>query len=173
MVGVMIASVFVLLIIESFQDYADDGVLFNRKLSNYIGAAVSGFFSGLSGGFGHLVLNGFIGNTLDYFISGEFNPETFGKDLLIMGLSSLLAVGVGKALNYGASKLKANSLLKLGNNPSANRILKSMGIYIRIGSRAASNLGRAIYDSGKYFFGLLIENIGCNSVNNGLLIVFD
>ena len=173
MVGVMIASIIVSLVIESIQDYTDDGILFNRSFNNYIGAGVSGFFSGLSGGIGYLMLYGFIGNSLDYFISGEFNVETLGRDLFIMGISSAMGVVIGKGLNLGLSKLKANSLFKLNNNPLANDILNKMGLTVKIGSRAADNLGRVIFDSGKYFFGLVIENVSTNIANNSMLIVFD
>ena len=173
MVGVMIASIVVSIVIESIQDYTDDGILFNRSFNNYIGAGVSGFFSGLSGGMGYLMLYGFIGNSLDYFISGGFNAETFGMELLLMGFSSAIGVVIGKGLNLGVSKLKAYSLFKLNNNPLANSILKEMGLNIKIGSRAAENLGQVIFDSHKFFLGLVIENISTNTVNNGLLIVFD
>ena len=166
--GIMITSIIVSLIIESIQDYTDDGILFNRSFNNYIGAGVSGFFSGLSGGLGYLMLYGFIGSSLDYFISGEFNAETFGKDLLSMGFSSAIGVAIGKGLNFGVSKLKANSLFKLNNNPLANRILSNMGMGVKIGSRAADNLGRVIYDSRKYLLGEIMENLGSNITNNYL-----
>ncbi len=172
MVGVMITSIIVSLVFECVEDYTDDGIINGGW--NYFGAAVSGFFSGLSGGFGALVMYSFIGNSLDYFISGNYNSNTFGQDMLVMGISSVIGVGVGKLLKYGVSKLKANSLFKLSNNSLANSLLDKMGLNINIGSNVAkTNLAGIIYGSSKYFLGEVIESIGSNVSNNGLLLIFD
>ena len=172
MVGVMVTSIIVSLVIECIQDYNDDGKINGGW--DYLGAAVSGFFSGLSGGFGSLVMYSFIGNSLDYFISGDYNSETFGQDMLVMGVSSIIGVGVGKVLKFGVSKFKANSLFKLGNNSFANSLLAKMGLSVNIGSNAAkSNLGGIIYSSSKYFLGEVMENIGSNVSSIGLLLIFD
>ena len=172
MVGVMIASILVSLAFEVYEDFQEDGDFdFGWK---YLGATVSGFFSGLTGGVGSLILYSFLGNSLDYLISGEFNPETFGRDLLLMGGTAIAGVLVGKGLNLGFSKLKAGRLFNLCDNGVANKMLNKMGIAINIGSNAAKeNLGGIIYNSGKYFLGELMENIGSNSVNNFGLLIFD
>lgn len=75
---------------------------------------------------------------------------------------------IGKGLNLGLSKLKANSLFKLNDNPLANSILKEVGLDIKIGSRAAENLGHIIYRSRKYLLGEIMENLGSNITNNYL-----
>jgi len=174
MVGVMIASILVSLAFEAYEDYVEDGVAFNGNFSGYLGASVSGFFSGFTGGVGSLILYSFLGNSLDYLISGEFNPDTFGRDLLLMGGTAIAGVLVGKGLNLGFSKLKAGRLFNLCNNGVANKMLNKMGIAINIGSNAAKeNLGGIIYNSGKYFLGELMENMGSNSVNNFGLLIFD
>ncbi len=91
-----------------------------------------------------------------------------------MGGTAIAGVLVGKGLSLGLSKLKAGSLFKLCDKGIANKTLKKMGIAINIGSNAAKeNLSRIIYNSGKYFFGELMENIGTNSVNNLGLLIFD
>jgi len=172
MVGVMIASIFVSLAFEVYEDFHDDGDFhFGWK---YLGATVSGFFSGLTGGVGSLILYSFLGNTLDYLISGEFSPETFGQDLVLIGISSAIGVGIGKSFKFGVSRIKANSLFNLGNNSIANSILNKMGLGAKIGSNSAkANLSGIIYKSSKYFIGELVANIGCNTANNGILLIFD
>ncbi|MDY0209168.1 MAG: hypothetical protein RBR48_03225 [Bacilli bacterium] len=113
-------------------------------------------------------------NKLDYFISGDYNPETFGQDIFVMGVSSAIGVGIGKGLKFGVSKLKVNSLFKLGNNSLANSLLNKMGLSINIGLNAAkSNLGAIIFRSSEYFLGEVMENIGSNVSNNSLLLIFD
>ncbi|XMB72153.1 hypothetical protein RJI07_08595 [Mycoplasmatota bacterium WC30] len=168
----MIASIIISVAFEVYEDFHEDGDFdFGWR---YLGAAVSEFFSGLSGSLGYLMLYGFIGNSLDYFISGEFNSGTIGKDLLIMGGTAIAGVLIGKGLNLGLSKLKANSLFSLCDNGAANKLLSKMGLAIKIGSNAAQdNLGRIIYNSGKYFLGELMENVGSNSINNLGLLIFD
>ncbi len=172
MVGVMIASILISVAFEVYEDFHEDGDFdFGWR---YLGASVSGFFSGLSGSIGYLMLYSFVGNSLDYFISGGYNPDTLGKDLLLMGGTAIAGVLVGKGLSLGLSKLKAGSLFKLCDKGIANKTLKKMGKAINIGSNAAKeNLSRIIYNSGKYFFGELMENIGTNSVNNLGLLIFD
>lgn len=172
MVGILIASIIVSLAFEVYEDFHEDGDFdFGWK---YLGATVSGFFSGLTGGVGSLILYSFLGNTLDYLISGEYNSETLGQDLVLMGISAAIGVGIGKGIKFGISKIKANSLFKLGNNSVANSLLSKMGLGVNIGSNAAkANLSGIIYKSSKYFLGQLVENIGCDSVNNGLLLIFD
>jgi len=171
-VVVMIASIFISVAVEVYEDLHEDG---DFDIGwNYLGAVVSGIFSAFSGGLGSLVLYSFIGSSLDYFISGNFNSETFGQDLLIIGISSAIGVGIGKALKFGVSKLKATSLFKLGNNSLANSLLSKMGVGTNIGSNAAkANLSGIIYRSSKYLFGEIIQNIGSNVTNNGLLLIFD
>ena len=174
--GVMIASIAISLAFEVYEDFSEDGDFdFGWR---YLGAAVSGFFSGLVGTTGYMFLYSFIGSTLDYFICNEQNLGTLGKDLIIMAFSSAIGVTIGKLLKLGLSKLKAKKLLNLGNNNLANKILGKMGLSINIGSNAAQNgLGQIIYESGKYFLGEILENIGANVsgyfAEDGLLIVFD
>ncbi len=169
--GVMIASIIVSIAFEVYEDFHEDGDFdFGWR---YLGAAVSGFFNGLSGGVASLMLYSFIGSSLDYFISGNYNADTFGSDMLKTAGFAVAGVLIGKALKFGASKLKANSLFNLDNNV-ANKALSNMGLGVKIGSRAAkSGLSKIIYESNKYFLGEVIENVGSNSVNNGLLLVFD
>ena len=84
-----------------------------------------------------------------------------------------MGVLIGKVLKFGTSKLKANNLLKLDNNV-ANQALSSMRLSVKVGSRAAkSGLSKIIYESRKYFVGEIMETIGSNSMNNGLLLIFD
>ena len=173
MVGVMITSILVSLAFEAYEDYVEDGVAFNGYFSGYLGASVSGFLNGLSGGVGYLMLYSFIGGSLDYFISGNYNADTFGSDMLKLAGSVVAGILIGKTLKFSASKIKANSLFKLDNN-LANHALSSMGFSVKIGSNAAKSvLSKIIYQSRKYFLGEVIENVGSNSVNNGFLLIFD
>ena len=108
MIGVMIASIIVSLAFEVYEDFHEDGDFdFGWK---YLGATVSGFFSGFTGGAGSLILYSFLGNTLDYLISGEFNSDTLGQDLVLMGISAAIGVGIGKAFKFGVSKIKTNKI---------------------------------------------------------------
>lgn len=172
MVGIMIASIIVSLTFEVYEDFHEDGDFdFGWR---YLGATVSRFFSGLSGSIGYLMLYSFIGNSFNYLISSGYNPDTLGKDLLLIGGTAIAGVLIGKGLNLGVSKLKAGNLFNLCDNGVANKMLNKMGIAVKIGSNAAKeNLGGIIYNSGKYFLGELMENIGSNSVNNLGLLIFD
>ena len=134
--GVMIASIAISLAFEVYEDFSEDG---NFDFGwRYLGAVVSGFFNGLSGAIGYLILYSFIGNSLDYIISGEFDTDTLGKDLLLMGGTAIAGVLIGKALKFGVSKLKANNLFSLDNNV-ANQVLSSMGFSVNIGSNVAKS----------------------------------
>lgn len=170
-VGVMIASISISLIIEAIQDKKADGD-FDFGW-NYIGAAVSGFFTGLSAGVTGLIGYSILGSSLDYFISGEYNYETFLSDMITIAIVSSLSVCIGQGFKFLSSSLKA-SYLKGLTNPIANSKLGSMGISTKIGSNIAKKgLNMVIHTSGKYFMGEVIENVSSIITQESLLLIFD
>ena len=177
-VGIMIASIVVSMLFEVIEDLAEDGEL-NHSLRQYIGAFVSGVLGGLSGGFAALVGYSFIGGTFDYFISGDFNQETFVTDMIVIGVSSVISISIGNLSKKGLSTLKASKILNIGNNNLANRALNRMGLgIIKVGQSGGKKaLARVINNSGKYFFGevsqTVISKTSGDIFNTFGLMIFD
>jgi len=164
---VMIASITIALLFELGEDYFEDGEL-NHSFGQYAGAFATGFFGGLSGGAFALIGWSMVGGVADYVLSGNFNEDTFLKDMAVIGITSILSVGIGYGLKRVASGLKANSIMKLGSNNLSNRALGGMGFTaLKVGHRIAGaggltvgkSLGKILYQSGKYFGGEMIQTI--------------
>ncbi len=153
----MLISIAISLGIEIYQDLHEDGE-FNIGW-NYLGAAVSGYFSGLAGKFWASAAYSFIGGALDYFISGEYNEDTVYLDMGVLIISSIISGGLGKLAYNQVSLLKGNALSKLSANKFINRKLTSMGLgFIKNGClKQGVSLGKTIANSNKYFFGNVIR----------------
>jgi len=178
MVGVMVASIVVSMLFEIAEDLVEDGDM-NHSFGQYAGAFVSGIFGGLSGGFGALVGYSFLGGTIDYIISGDFNEETFVTDMMIIAVGSVISISLGSLSKKGLSTIKANKILNLGNNNLANRALNRIGLgMIKVGQRGVKqSLGTIINNSGKYLFGevsqAVVSKVSGDLINEYGYMVFD
>ena len=121
----------------------------------------------------------FLGGTLDYLIAGDFNQETFLTDIIVIGASSIISISLGGLSKKGLSSLKANKILKLGNNNLANRALGRMGLgFIKVGQRGVKqSLGSIINNSGKYLFGevsqAIVSKVSGDFINEYGFMIYD
>lgn len=141
-----------------------DGELFtddSHDWKDYLDAGISGVLGSMSGGkamqFGLSVAGGMI----DAWISGDIEENGFFNSLLYVGLSTGISLGISVVANKIASRVKASSLLKMSNNV-ANRKLGSMGIMMKIGSKAANNIGglsKILSNKSNLISNIVAENV--------------
>ncbi len=177
-VGILIASITIAMLFELGEDYFEDGT-FNHSFGQYAGAFAAGFFGGLSGGALALIGWSMVGGAADYMLSGNFNDDTFLKDIVVIGVTSVLSVGAGYGSKRVVSCFKASSILKLQTNNLSNRALSNIGMTaVKVGKKGVKEtLGKIIYQSGNYFAGEMVQavstSVASNSIDDGLYWIFD
>ena len=114
-----------------------DGNGVDHSLREYIGAGVSGLFGGLGGGFGAQIVFSVAGGIADSWISGELNGDNMGQVLFSIGVSTVLSSVAGHLGGKLASKMKGNSLAKLGRHEIKNS-MKNMGLKFSLNKNGTS-----------------------------------
>ena len=152
--GILISIGFSLLF-EVIEDAIDGGLGDgSHDWRDYLGAAVSGLFGGLSPFGGTLakkicsqVLFSFVGGVADAAISGDLQENGFWSTMGNIAVSTIVSIVVGELGDIVASKIKANSLIKMRNKNKANQILKKMGAVGKMGKKTNAQLSKNIRNS--------------------------
>ena len=132
---------------------------------DYLGAAVSGLFGGMGAGFFSDAIISAGGSFLDAVISGDLQENGFWSTMGNIAVSTIVSIGVGVLGNVVASKIKANSLIKMGNKNKANQILEKMGAVGKMGKKTNSQLSKIIRKSnwiGNLISDKLSSSLGSN-----------
>ena len=160
-------SIGVSLAFELYEDWKDGGLGDgSHDWKDYLGAGISGFFGGLSGGVGAQLVFSLAGGFADAALSGDLTEygfmHTLGNVVISFGVSSL----AGAAVNRLAAGVKASSLKKLTNN-LGNRQLKAMNAAINMGANAAKAKGgltKAIMNKSNW-----VGNIWSNKLTGSIV----
>ena len=160
-------SIGVSLLFELYEDWDEGGFGDgSHGWKDYIGAGISGFFGGLSGGVGAQLIFSLAGGFADAALSGDLAKygfmHTLGNVVISFGISSI----AGTAVNRLAAGFKASSLKKLTNN-LGNKQLKAMNAVINMGAKAAKakgGLAKAIMNKSNW-----IGNIWSNKLTGSIV----
>ncbi len=162
----LVISIGVSILFEVVEDAIDGGLGDDsHDWKDYLGAGISGFFGGLSGGLGAQLVFSIAGGFADAALSGDLEENgimnTLASSILSFGISSV-ASGL---TNRIASGVKASSLKriskKFGNN-AANKKLGKIGAKIKIGSKAAKKTGglaKAIMEDSKWIGNIISDKL--------------
>ena len=147
-IGINMAFVFI-------EDIIDGGLGDgSHDWKDYLGATVSGFFGGLSGTGKGIVkyMTEFAfsvaGDIVGAVLSDEFEENGFLNTIGNIVVSNSVSFVLGQLAKGITTKGRTRFLKNLNNNQAANKILKKMGLTIKMGSNEAKrNLFKIIFES--------------------------
>ncbi len=146
-----------------------DGNGIDHSLREYIGAGVSGLFGGLGGGLGAQLVFSVAGGIADSWISGELNGENIGQVLLGVGISTILSTAAGSLGGKLASRMKGNSLAKLGRHEIKSS-MKNMGLKFSLNKNGTSTkaLTKFLNKDTNVWLGKIVGEYGMAGTVSGL-----
>ena len=167
-IAAMLISVGLSLAFEFVGDLIDGNGI-DHSLREYIGAGVSGLFGGLGGGFGAQIVFSVAGGIIDSWISGELNGDNMGQVLFNIGVSTVLSSVAGHLGGKLASKLKGNSLAKLGRHEIKNS-MKNLGLKFSLNKNgtSAKELTKFLNKDTSVWLGKIVGEYGMASTVSGL-----
>ena len=140
----MLLSIGISLMMEVIEDAIDGGLGDDsHDWRDYLGAGISGFFSGFTKFKKMGTLLSLAGSLVDAGISGDFKDNGVLNTLTNIGVSMAVSWAVGYFAKRVAARLKATDINKMPRK-LANRTLKKIGANINMGSNAVK-IGEKAY----------------------------
>ena len=151
---------------------AMDGELFtddSHDWKDYLGAGIAGFFGGLSGDWVAQAIFSVAGGIADSWISGELNGDNMGQVLFNIGVSTVLSSVAGHFGGKLASKMKGNSLAKLGRHEIKSS-MKEMGLKFSLNKNgtSAKAITKFLNKDTSVWLGKIVGEYGMASTVSGL-----
>ena len=154
-------------VIKDWKDNGDiDGSI---GFEGYMGAFVNGFISGLGSGVLSTIATSMLGNVAEHIISnkGEIQWKEMVLTTMFAGAISGIAYGVGQTIRYGFAGSQAKHFKNIASkkgNAFVNKIFKSKGIKVNIGTKNINKIANALFDTASNRMAEFVELASSNLI---------